>query len=179
MDLTWNHKHFEYIFWCPAGFCLRVSFIFDIEDLFYLNYDLDFGSYADGTTPYICRQDVSSIVNILEPNVNTLFNWFKQNGLIANSGKSHFLNSLYERRSLKIDGSIIASSSSEELLGDLIDSQLIFHNHITRLYFKANQKLSALARVSKYITLSKRRLLMSSYITSQFDYMPFSLNDSW
>ena len=68
--------------------------------------------------------------------------------------------------------SIITSSSSEELLGVLIDSELTFHDHITRLCSKANQKLSALDRVSKYVTLSKRRLLMSSYITSQFNYCP-------
>ena len=62
------------------------------------------------------------------------------------------------------------SSSSEELLGVLIDSELSFHDHITRLC--SNKKLSALARVSNYITFQKRRLLMSSYITSQFNYCP-------
>ena len=49
---------------------------------------------------------------------------------------------------------------------------LLFYDHITRLCSKANQKLSALDRVSKYMTLPKRRLLMSSYITSQFNYYP-------
>ena len=119
-----------------------------------MNYDLDFASYADDITPYICGQDFSSIINVLEPNVNTLFNWFQQNGLIANSSKSHFLTNPYERRTLKIHDSIITSSSSEELL-ILIDSELTFHDHITRFCSKANQKLSALARVSKYMTLPK------------------------
>ena len=49
---------------------------------------------------------------------------------------------------------------------------LLFYDHITRLCSKANQKLSALDRISKYMTLPKRRLLMSSYITSQFNYYP-------
>ena len=109
---------------------------------------------------------------MLEPNVNKLFNWFRQNGLLANSRKNHFLTSPYERRSLKIHDSVITSSSAEELLGVLIDIELTFHDHITRLCSKANQKLSALARVSKYMTLQKRRLLMSSYVTSQFNYCP-------
>ena len=147
-------------------------FLIFIADLFYLNYDLDFASYADDTTPYICGQDFNSVINVLEPNVNTLLKWFRQNGLIANSSKSHFLTSPYERRTLKIHDSIITSSSSEEHLGILIDSELTFHDHITRLCSKANQKLSALSRVSKYMTLPKRRLLMSSYITSQFNYCP-------
>ena len=63
-------------------------------------------------------------------------------------------------------------SSLEELLGALIDSKLTFHDHITRLCSKANQKLSILSRVSKYMTLPKRRMLMSSHITSQFNYWP-------
>ena len=57
-------------------------------------------------------------------------------------------------------------------LGVLIDSELTFHDHITRLFSKANQKFSALAWVSTYMTLQKRHLLMSSYIPSQFNYCP-------
>ena len=122
-------------------------------------------------TPYICGQDFSSIINFLEPNVNTLFNWFQQNGLIANWDKSHFLTSPYEKRSLKIHDSIITSSSSQEHLEVLIESKLTFHDHIKRLCSKGNQKLNALALISKYMTLPKRRLLMSS-LTSQFNYCP-------
>ena len=165
---------FEHIIWCPSRFYILGSplFLIFIADLFYWNYDVDFASYADNITPYICGQDFNSIIILLEPNVNRLFNWFRQNGLLANSGKSHFLTSPHERRSLKIHDSVITSSSSEELLGVLIGSELTFHVHITRLCSKANQKLSALARVSKYMTLQKRRLLIGSYVTSQFNCCP-------
>ena len=37
---------------------------------------------------------------------------------------------------------------------------------------KTNQKLHALTRVSKYMSLQKRRILMKSFITSQFNYCP-------
>ena len=121
-------------------------------------YDEANGAYADGLLHVWC--------------VRTLGSLFRQNGLMANSSKSHILTSPYERRTLKIHDSIITSSSSEELLGVLIDSELTFHAHITRLCSKANQKLSTPARVSKYMTLPKQRLLMSSYITSQFNYCP-------
>ena len=46
--------------------------------------------------------------------------------------------------------------------------KITFHDHITRLRSKANQKLSALP----HVTLPERCLLMSSYITSQFSHYP-------
>ena len=60
----------------------------------------------------------------------------KKNGLLANSGKSHFLVSPYEKISLKILGSTIESGPSEELLGVTNDSELTFHERKTSLCSK-------------------------------------------
>ena len=49
-----------------------VLFLIFIADLFHLNYDLDFASYADDTTPHIFGQAFSSTINVLKPNVSTL-----------------------------------------------------------------------------------------------------------
>ena len=91
---------------------------------------------------------------------------------MANSSKSHFLISPYGTKSIQIQNSCIKASSSEELLGIKIDSNLTFHDHIISLCSKANKKLSALSRVSKYMGINKRRILMKSYIFSQFNYCP-------
>ena len=92
--------------WCPSRFYLGpLLFLMFTADLFYLNSDLDFASDADDTTPYICGHDFNNIIKVLEPKVNKPFNWFRQNGLLANSGKSHFLTSSVEERSLKIHDS--------------------------------------------------------------------------
>ena len=53
-----------------------------------------------------------------------------------------------------------------------IDSSLSFNKHINHLCKKASENLNALARMSGYIDLPKRRVIMKSFITSQFGYCP-------
>ena len=47
-----------------------------------------------------------------------------------------------------------------------------FDKHVTKLCQKAGQKLHALARISNFMSLEKRKLLMNSFISSQFSYCP-------
>ena len=102
---------------------------FFLSDLFYICNDLDDASYADDTIPYVCRQNYAEAIEFLEPTINRPLTWFKNNELIENSGKSNFLVSPYQKISLKMLGSTIESSPSEELLGITIDSELTFHKH--------------------------------------------------
>ena len=43
---------------------------------------------------------------------------------------------------------------------------------MTSLCFKANQKFSALARIANYITIDRRKILLNSFVTTQFNYCP-------
>ena len=69
----------------------------------------------------------------------------------------------YETKTIQIQNSNIKANCSEELLGKKINSNLTFHDHITSLCSKAKKK---------YIGIKKRRMLMKSYILSQFNYCP-------
>ena len=77
---------------------------------------------------------------------------------MANFSKSHFLISPYETKSIQIQHLCIKASSSEELLGIKIDSNLTFHDHIISSCSKANKKLSALSKVSKYMGINEKRV---------------------
>ena len=88
----------------------------------------------------------------------------------ANADKCHLLVSSDENCTAKIEDFSIKNSTKENLLGVKFDSNLSFENHVTSLCKKASQKLHALARISHYMNLNKRRKLMKAFITSQFSY---------
>ena len=56
--------------------------------------------------------------------------------------------------------STIKASKEEVLLGIRIDSDLTSKEHVTSIFSEGNQKLHALTRVSKYISLQKGCFLM-------------------
>ena len=90
----------------------------------------------------------------------------------ANADKCHLLVSSDESCTAKIEDFSIKNSTEEKLLGVKFDSNLSFEGHVTSLCKKASQKLHALARISHYMDLNKRRNLMKAFITSQFSYCP-------
>ena len=67
---------------------------------------------------------------------------------------------------LNLNGTEITSDNNEKLLGVLIDKKLSFDVHIKSLCIKAGQKLSTLARVSSYLTLDQKLLLISYKVTA-------------
>ena len=67
-------------------------------------------------------------------------------------------------------GSTVKASEEEVLLRVRIYNDLTFKEHATSICSKANKKLHALTRVSKYMSLQKCHILLKSFITSQFNY---------
>ena len=90
----------------------------------------------------------------------------------VNTGKSHLLLSCNSRDTATIDNNNTESEDEQVLLGITIDSNLIFENHINSICKKVSQKLNALARITPYVSIQKRRTIMKSFVTSQFSYCP-------
>ena len=58
------------------------------------------------------------------------------------------------------------------MLGVTIDKKLTFNNHVSTLCNKTGEKVTALSRLVKFMPFTKRKLLMKTFIESQFSYCP-------
>ena len=73
---------------------------------------------------------------------------------------------------VKLGNEFILAEESVNLLGVTIDNKLDFSKHIESLLKKGNQKLHALARISNYVSRDKLKLIMNTFVRSQFNYCP-------
>ena len=66
----------------------------------------------------------------------------------------------------------IKNSVSEKLLGVIIDNTLDFMEHLNTLCKKANLKLHASNRISRFLSPEQYVLIINAYIKSLFNYCP-------
>ena len=87
-----------------------------------------------------------------------------------NSDKCHLLVAGHKFGQIwaKIGTDLIWESYSVKIPGITIDNCLKFYKHISLLCAKANRKMSALARVSYYLTFHQKRTLVKAFFESQF-----------
>ena len=135
-------------------------------------------NYADDNSTYVVENDILSLLKTLKEETSTVLNWFKINEMKSNNDKCHLIvpntnNKYYTNKSfIYLDNEFLESENSVRLLGVDIDHNLDFSKHVEALLKKGNQKLHALMRISKYLTQDKLRLIMKTFIESQFNYCP-------
>ena len=90
----------------------------------------------------------------------------------ANEDKCHLIVSTNELTEIQMGDLKIKNSASKKFLDVNIDSKLTFDCHVNHLCNKANKKLRALAGVTSYMTLEKKKIVMNSFFNAQFN--PYS-----
>ena len=71
---------------------------------------------------------------------------------------------------INIANDCISNSIDQKILGVIFDNKLNFNTHVSKLCKKAGQKIHALARISNFMSLNQRKLIMNAFISSQFSY---------
>ena len=88
----------------------------------------------------------------------------------ANRDKCHLLMCTLTPIFIKVKDYLIKNSDNEKLLGVTVDANLNFNCHLENILKKASKKVHVLARITPYMSIPKRKLLMNSFFTSQFNY---------
>ena len=144
-----------------------------LNDLFFQLLDSNVCNFADDTTLYACDLELETVLHELEDNSLTAIIWFENNYMKLNQSKCHFLTSgSSEHLWVKVGNEMIWESQAEKVLGMLVDKNLNFNSHLKTLCKKVNQKVSALARIASILPFQKRRIILKTFIESQFSYCP-------
>ena len=143
------------------------------NDIFYFIPDDNMANFADDNTPYAIEETIDTLLLSICKDASILTKWFKDNFFRMNADKCHLLVCNYDKDvSLILENEVIDCSNSVKLLGITIDRKLNFNDHVSKLCKKVSTKLHALARISNIMSQDKLRLLLKSFIESQFSYCP-------
>ena len=149
-----------------------------LNDIFYFVNENDICNYADDNTLSVADVDIENIIKGLETNISVLNRWFSNNSQILNGDKCQLLI-IESSRSLRnesvavnVGNIVVEEKQNGKLLGITIDKHNTMGEHIKKMCKQASNKLSALARISSVLSEHKRKILMKSFVTSQFSYCP-------
>ena len=144
------------------------------NDLFYFFEQTGAINYADDTNLYACDMDLGNLMRRLEHDSLIVIEWFECNYMKLKRGKCHLLvaGNKHEHLWVNVAESLISESKQEKILGVTIDHNLKFGEHVKNIIALASRKLTALARMSHVLNFSKLRLLIKSFVESQFAYCP-------
>ena len=124
-------------------------------NLFNFLENTDIASHADDNTICSAQKNRETVINTTETSSQVLFDWFSDNFMKANSGKSHLLMSGTETAHANVDGSMIKSSQKEILLGINLDSELKFADHVNFICKKVDTGYWTL--IHNYLSNRKQR----------------------
>ena len=135
-----------------------------INDIFFFLRKTKIANYADDNTAYVTENNIEGLLTTLQEETTEVLKWFQINEMKPNGDKCHLIIANKNNVNITLGSEIIESEESITLLGINIDNNLDFHNHVSDLIRKGNQKLHALARISKYLDQAKLRILMKAFI---------------
>ena len=111
-----------------------------------------------------------TLASSLENDAQKISQWFFDSSMKLNPDKCHLLIFGGRNLSISIGETIVTESVEEKLMGVTLDKNLNFKGHVNAVCEKAGQKLQALARVANYMNFEKLRIMMNTFVMSQFSY---------
>ena len=142
--------------------------------MFFILEETNVCNYADDTGLHACDKDLNEVIRRLEHDSCLAIEWCENNYMKLNKDKCKVLiaGHKYEHMRLDVGNNRIWETKSEKMLGILIDNSLKFDNYVADICRKASRKLTALTRLTNILPFDKMKILMASFLISQFSYFP-------
>ena len=118
---------------------------------------------------YIRVKKLYDVQRKLESESLVLFEWFYDNYLKANSGKSHAMLITDNELKINVKCSPLSNEKIVKLLGVTVDNKLSFEPHLNLVCTKVSQNAKPLL---EFQSLSKRKIraIMKAFVMSKFSY---------
>ena len=148
-----------------------------LNDFFYDIENASVHNFADDNTLSCFAKTVKDLINVLKEESEVAINWFSSNKMIVNPDKFKSVI-LTKNKSddvptgLSIGTDIVSIEKSVKLLGIHLDNRLNFNLHINTICKSASNQLNALVRLKKFLSFEQKKVLVNSFILSNFDYCP-------
>ena len=118
--------------------------------VFFLEYrNKYFANYADNTKIYTVDENKKPVYF----GSKKIYTWLANNQTKVDHGKFYLLLSTPESTCIQIEYFTVKYCKTKTLLGININNKLTFHVHVGIIGQKVNRKLSALAKITKYMEL--------------------------
>ena len=99
-------------------------------DFFLFMFESNVANYADDTALYVGEKKLYDVQRKLDSESLILFEWFHDNYLKANSGKSHVMLTTNNKLKINVKSSPISNEKIVKLLGVTVDNKLSFEPHL-------------------------------------------------
>ena len=170
---TWSN----FITGVPQGSILGpVLFNVFMNGLFYFIKKCSLYNYADDNSMSNAFAKIDEVMLNLKLDSKIAITWFIDNGMEPHPEKFQFMvmsNNVIDTHTLELDDTTrLRSQSDVVLLGIKIDDKLTFAKHVSAFCTKASQQLNAFTRISKFLSYDSKKLVINSFINSNFQYSP-------
>ena len=131
-------------------------------------------NFADDNTLGASHTSMSGVIMRLESSSKLAITWFEDNHMLVNLDKFKALlfrpDQTDQEIELDIANQKLVPETNVKTLGLHIDKDLNYKKHISVLCAKASRQISALKRISKYLSLECRLNIFNAFIKSNFIY---------
>ena len=164
----------------PQGSVLGPTlFLLYINDLKFLDLSVEVNLFADDTVLYFSHQNLNSLLDTMQNNLNKVSNWCSYSKLLLNHKKTNciiFSPSFSKHldttsiKKIQLFGNEINYVSDCDYLGINIDFKLNFDKFFSKLKTSVLHKINMLGRIRKFLTKDAATIIFKSMALPYFEY---------